>query len=190
MKSVRIIEYEGLGEVKLRKYKACRSLRILVGHDGSVRVSLPYWVTWQSAIDFLSEKLDWVVVQKRKLTRQLRDIPRIRPLSKDEISAAKDMLTARLRFLASRHGYKFNRVTVRNQKTLWGSCSSDNDISLNINLIHLPPELIDYILLHELAHTKAKDHSPNFWKELDKRLGQPGKGKAMQKELRNYRIMG
>ena len=72
----------------------------------------------------------------------------------------------RLTELAVLSGLTFNRVFVRHQKTRWGSCSHQNNISLNINLVRLPPELMDYIILHELVHTRIKDHSPRFWAAL------------------------
>jgi predicted metal-dependent hydrolase len=62
---------------------------------------------------------------------------------------------------------------VRNQKTRWGSCSARNNINLNINLAHLPVELMDYIILHELAHTRITNHGPQFWKLLGDYIQHP-----------------
>jgi predicted metal-dependent hydrolase len=92
-------------------------------------------------------------------------------------------LIDRLNRLAQRHGFRYNRVFVRNQKTRWGSCSALNNISLNINLVRLPQELIDYTILHELVHTRIKNHSRRFWQELDKILGD---AKQIDKKLSEY----
>lgn len=81
---------------------------------------------------------------------------------------AKTLLIKRLFELAQQHGFAYNRVRIGNHKTKWGSCSSKNHISLNIQLARLPQALIDYVLLHELVHTKIKHHGKGFWKELDK----------------------
>jgi len=77
------------------------------------------------------------------------------------------LLPPRLKELAQKHGFSYNNVTIRNNKRNWGSCSSRNNISLNLQMMKLPDELIDYILLHELVHTEIKNHSEKFWKKLD-----------------------
>lgn len=80
---------------------------------------------------------------------------------------AKKLLPPRLLELARAHGFAVNKITIRNNKRNWGSCSSQNNISLNLQMMKLPNELIDYILLHELAHTEIKNHGPQFWAKLD-----------------------
>lgn len=82
-------------------------------------------------------------------------------------SEAKYYLPQRVSELAERHNLPVNKVTVRKAKTRWGSCSSLNNISLNIHLMRLPEALIDYVILHELAHTKHKNHSKLFWEYLE-----------------------
>ena len=96
----------------------------------------------------------------------------------------KNMLTERLRYLTEKHGFTYNRVFIRNQKTRWGSCSHKNNISLNMKLIRLPDELIDYVILHELVHTDRKDHGKAFWTEMDKIIGD---GKKMASRLKKLR---
>ncbi len=98
---------------------------------------------------------------------------------------ARAMLAQRLSELARRHEFDYNRLYVRNQKTRWGSCSSKNNISLNMNLVSLPGELRDYVILHELVHTRHKNHSRKFWAELD---GLVGDSKRFKKEIRKYRL--
>jgi len=76
-------------------------------------------------------------------------------------------LVPRLEELAARHGFRYARVSVRGQRSVWGSYSSSGTLSLNWKLLFLPPELVDYVLLHELAHTRHLDHSAAFWRLLD-----------------------
>ena len=90
-------------------------------------------------------------------------------------------LGPRLAALAARHGLRYARLAVRGQRTLWGSCSAAGTISLNWKLLFLRPALVDYVLLHELAHTRHLDHSPAFWALLERML--PG-AKALDDELR------
>jgi predicted metal-dependent hydrolase len=80
---------------------------------------------------------------------------------------AKRILPGRLAEIAQEHGFNYNKVTIRNNRRNWGSCSSKNNISLNLQMMKLPDELINYILLHELVHTEIKNHSPKFWKRMD-----------------------
>lgn len=80
---------------------------------------------------------------------------------------AKKILPQRLTELALIHDFQFNKITIRNNKRNWGSCSARNNISLNLQMMKLPDELIDYILLHELVHTRIKNHGPQFWAKLD-----------------------
>ena len=93
-------------------------------------------------------------------------------------------LPERIAMLASKHGFQFGRITLRNMKSRWGSCSSANNISLNIHLMRLPEYLRDYVILHELVHTRVKNHGPEFWKHLNQLTD--NRAKTLQKEMRNY----
>ncbi len=77
---------------------------------------------------------------------------------------AKEYLPLRVEYLAERHNFSYNKVSVRNARTRWGSCSGSNNISLNIHLMRLPDHLRDYVILHELCHTVEKNHGERFWK--------------------------
>lgn len=89
--------------------------------------------------------------------------------------------------LATEHGLSFNKLSFRNNKTRWGSCSGNNNISLNIQLIRLPDHLIDYVILHELAHIIHKNHSSSFWDYLSILLG--NNAKQTDKELKKYKLI-
>jgi predicted metal-dependent hydrolase len=97
---------------------------------------------------------------------------------------AKKYLPGRIAELAATHKLAFNKITIRNNRSNWGSCSSGNNISLNMKLMKLPPHLIDFILLHELAHTQVKNHGPDFWKLLD-RISE-GRAKKLTSEVKKY----
>ncbi len=99
---------------------------------------------------------------------------------------ATEMLISRLDQLADRHKLSYNRICVRKKKTIWGSCSAKNNISLNVNIAYLPEQLQDYVLVHELVHTKVRNHSKKFWAELDKYV--QGDAKELSKQMKKYRI--
>jgi len=98
---------------------------------------------------------------------------------------ARAYLPGRLTELAGRYGYTYRRLFLKNLKSRWGSCSSAGNINLNIRLMDLPDHLIDYVLLHELAHTRHKNHGPAFWTELEMTTGN---ARELDKELNRYHI--
>ena len=114
------------------------------------------------------------------IEKQVEVLNENRPI--DKIKDRK-FLIERLDELCKRNGFKYNRVFVKNQKTRWGSCSDKNNINLNINMVRLPDELIDYVILHELVHTRIKNHSHGFWEEMSRVVEDP---KSLDKKLRQY----
>lgn len=98
---------------------------------------------------------------------------------------ARIRLTSRLKELSEKHGLPFNAIKINASKGRWGSCSAKKDINLSFYLLLLPAHLIDYVLLHELSHTKEMNHGENFWKLLHRLTG--GKALELRKELRNYK---
>lgn len=97
---------------------------------------------------------------------------------------AENLLPKRLRDLADKHSFTFKSVSVRQLKARWGSCNSKQEITLNLFLMQLPWELIDYVLLHELTHTKALHHGLEFWEIFEEAL--PG-AKQRRKNLKSYK---
>lgn len=103
----------------------------------------------------------------------------IRALRKE----AEQLLPYRLRQLAERDGFNYRSVAVKQLKSRWGSCSSEQDIILNLYLMQLPWHLIDYVLFHELTHTKVMQHGSPFWQEMERHVPH---AKLLRKEIGNY----
>lgn len=97
---------------------------------------------------------------------------------------AKCILPQRLEKLARQHGFSYNNVSIRNNRSKWGSCSSQNNISLNLQMMKMPEHLIDYIILHELVHTKIKNHGHEFWELLNEKTNQ--QAKKLAQEVRSF----
>jgi predicted metal-dependent hydrolase len=117
------------------------------------------------------------------------DLPKIQEFIKNTLVdvmrwEAKIYLPARLKELADQHGFTYRNVSIKNASTRWGSCSSANNINLNLHLMRLPEHLIDYVLVHELVHTVVKNHGEKFWLLLEQCY--PDARKA-NKEMNKFR---
>jgi predicted metal-dependent hydrolase len=97
---------------------------------------------------------------------------------------AQRLLPGRLKFLAGQHGFQYGTVRVKPMKSRWGSCTDQKDITLNCYLMQLPWHLIDYVLVHELLHTRIMAHGPHFWTEMEQFVPTI---KAIRKEIKAYR---
>ena len=98
---------------------------------------------------------------------------------------AKEYLPLRVEELAAKHKFNYKKVAVKNSKTRWGSCSFDNNINLSLHLMRLPDYLVDYVILHELVHTKIKNHSRDFWQLLDI---VSGNARKLDRKVKDFRI--
>jgi predicted metal-dependent hydrolase len=176
------INIDGVGPVLFEKSRRARSVIISVGTSKGVRVAVPTRTSLKKALEFAYLKKEWIQRHSVKIEQNKNQkkafIDRFLAIDKAE---AKKRLTDRLYHLAKEHGFTCNNVSIREQRTRWGSCSHKNNISLNLKLVLLPEELIDYVILHELVHTRIHNHSKEFWAELDRYTGN---GKVMAKRLR------
>lgn len=173
--------------VFMEKSRKAKYVNISVRPYRGVRVAVPIRVSFKEAEKITRSKMAWIEKQLNKIQeaenthREL--IKNVNPIDKKE---ARKKLVSRLDQLSKKHGFRYNKVFLRSQKTRWGSCSEKNNINLNYNLIRLPDDLIDYILLHELVHTRIKNHGNAFWDALDHHIG---KAKQLDKKLIDYSIL-
>ncbi|NNK96580.1 MAG: DUF45 domain-containing protein [Desulfobacterales bacterium] len=177
-------EIKDIGTVLLEKSRRAKRLNITVQPFKGVRVAVPYGISMDDAKDITRAKSTWIrkhLVRMHEIEKEILHISlQTPPIDKEK---AKSKLASRLAELAEQHGFSFNKVTFRQQKTLWGSCSAKNNISLNLRLAALPDELISYVILHELVHVRIKNHSVHFWKELQQLMPD---AKKMALSLKRY----
>jgi predicted metal-dependent hydrolase len=224
----KIIALAGVGEVTFHKRKASRSIKLRLDVHGTPVVTLPYFMPFKLAEQFVLKHSDWLIEEQSKrsiiitegmrigrvhVVRFVRDgtvtkpVVRVNasqiivrygeeaPIAATVQSAAKSgaikalkreathFLPKRLKDVADAHGYEFESVSVKQLKGRWGSCDSKKNIILNCFLMQLPVEYIDYVILHELAHTRALHHGPEFWSEFDRHL--PG-AKAWRTRMKRF----
>jgi predicted metal-dependent hydrolase len=142
------------------RHRRARRYLLRVDHDGRVRVTIPRGGSKREADAFVQRHLDWVARQQARLMPSAFGPDERRVLRE----RARVELPRRLLELAAECGIEVSRVSVRNQRTRWGSCGRDGHISLNWRLVLMPPAVRDYVLIHELMHRRRLDHSPAFWK--------------------------
>ena len=148
-----------------------KTMALKVSEDGMVTVRIPYGVRPEEADRFVEAHVDWI----RKRIAECRERAAARPAYTDREREAgkrlaKELLLKKCRYFAERMGVSYGMVTVREQKTRWGSCSTKGNLNFNWKLVLMPPEVLDYVVVHELAHRLQMNHSAAFWAEVGKIL--------------------
>ena len=181
-----VVDIEEIGPVLLERSRRSKHVNIFVRPFKGVRVAVPRGVSFEEAEKIARTEIGWMkkhLAGMRKLEQEYVFASGAR--ADIDFAAAKKTITDRVNELAGRHRFTFNKLSVRDKKTQWGSCSPRNNISLNIKLVLLPQELIDYVILHELVHTRVKNHKKTFWSDLD---GLVGDAKGLDSRLRSYHL--
>ena len=142
------------------RHRRARRYLIRVEHDGRVRVTIPRGGSKREADAFVRRQTEWVARQRARLVPSALGVDERRELRE----RARRELPARLLEMAAERGMAVGRVSIRNQRTRWGSCGRDGHISLNWRLVLMPPAVRDYVLIHELMHLRRLDHSPAYWR--------------------------
>jgi predicted metal-dependent hydrolase len=142
------------------RHRRARRYLLRVEQDGRLRVTIPRGGSQREADAFARRHVEWVQRQ-RAVLRQVRfsadDRQRLRAQAYEE-------LPARLEALADQYSLRVTRISIRNQRTRWGSCGRDGHICLNWRLVAMPDWVRDYVMIHELMHLKRLDHSPAYWR--------------------------
>jgi predicted metal-dependent hydrolase len=173
-----------IGQLLIEHSTRAKRLSIRVSPAG-VRVIVPPGVSLSRGKDFARSKKEWIrhhVARMDCIAQEQAATAMSAPAITDR-KMARARIVRRLQELSEHYDLPYERVMVRSQKTRWGSCSGRNTISLNIKLARLPEELMDYVILHELVHTRIKGHGKRFWSRLDTLTGEARK---LSKELRRY----
>lgn len=148
-------------------YSSRRTLAVQITSGGQVRVRAPRRTPMSAVERFLTEKQDWIL--KHLTTAAVHTAaPAPPPLPEQErrryMETARDIFTRKTAYYASVMQVTYGRISIREQKTRWGSCSSKGNLNFNWRLIFAPEDVLDYIVVHELAHLKEMNHSPAFYR--------------------------
>ncbi|WP_230398437.1 M48 metallopeptidase family protein [Novisyntrophococcus fermenticellae] len=102
------------------------------------------------------------------LIKEITMVTPVKDLKKDELENMKRKITDRVSYYGNLMGVTWGRITIRNQKTRWGSCSSKGNLNFNYQLYYMKEDLLDYVIVHELAHRRHMNHSLEFWQEVER----------------------
>ena len=170
-----------------RVSKRARRMRITVKQGGEVVVTVPRRVTRFFVERFVRRQAQWITkrVEQMKLApRSLLNTGSAREF-KEKKAEAKRLVISRIRELNRHYGFSFRRVTIRNQKSRWGSCSRLGNLSFNYRIVSLPPAVADYLIVHELCHLREMNHSKKFWALVSQTTPQY---RALRKALRGVMV--
>lgn len=162
-------------EYVLKDSYLARNLRLEINYPGKIILVKPKFVSLARAEKFLADKQEWLL-KKLALFKKIGSQPSelLKPLSRRDFLknrlAVEKLIRQRLIYFNDFYSFSYNRVSVRNQKTRWGSCSRRGALNFNVRLGNLPADLQDYIIVHELCHLKEFNHSAAFWKLVSKQI--------------------
>jgi len=175
-------EMDGV-KIRVERTRGRCNIRVSVQPGGVVSVYVNNRTSEREIRRIVQQKRDWIIKTIQAIDSKVKihryDSPERR-------SAAKSLLSDLVMKFANYHGFQVNKITIRNQKSRWGSCSLKNNINLNMQLIQLPTSLRDYVIFHELVHTRYHNHSRQFWSELEKYVPE---ARVKQKELNDYLLV-
>ncbi len=143
-----------------------KTIALEITREGEVVVRAPRRMTNEQIAQFVKDKSAWLEKHLAKRAAQ----PVEKPFTTEEIRELADralqIIPPRVAHYAQKIGVTYGRITVRNQHTRWGSCSSKGNLNFNCLLVLTPPEVMDYVIVHELCHRKELNHSARFWAEV------------------------
>lgn len=161
-----------------------KHVRISIGCDGVV-VTQPAGISLESVEGIVLGKIGWIV---RKLDFLKNIGPHHRSTREEYIRTRDEALTlvhSRIKHFNASYRYVFHNVSIRNQRTRWGSCSRRGNLQFNYRIAHLPSELVDYIVVHELCHLAELNHSVRFWKLVEREVPRHNE---LRRELKSHRL--
>ena len=181
------INHPLLGTIRVEIHRGNKRLYLRFGRDG-LKLVLPAEKYMQDGIRLIETNLARIRTIKAEHERKLLDSSEIKAGTIERLRMkAKAEFPQRLHTLAAKHGFTYKRCFIRDSRTRWGSCSSKGNINLSLFLAGLPGHLQDYVMIHELCHTRQMNHSPEFWYEVGKILPDYPR---LRKELSAYSWYG
>lgn len=175
-------------EYEIKESARVKHLRIDVFPDGRVQVTKPAHISMASTERFIEARRKWVEeirarfersAKRREKKREKLGLEAPEPLPKprrgskaykEAVKAARALAARRLAHFNAHYHLRYGTISIRNQKTRWGSCSATGALSFNYRIAYLPSDVADYLIVHELCHIREHNHSPRFWALVDETI--------------------
>ena len=174
-----------MNSIKIIKSKR-KTISLQIKPDGSIELKAPMQMKDAQIKEFLHQKSEWIEKHLKTVRERQRQMLQIKKLTIEEIhelaNQALEVIPKRVTYFAEIVGVTYGRITIRNQKSRWGSCSGKGNLNFNCLLMLAPMDVLDYVVVHELCHRKEMNHSPKFWSEVRKVLPDYEKQKLWLKE--------
>lgn len=152
-----------------------KSIAIQMKENGDVEVRAPYYATDRQIADFVESRQDWILAKRQEIMDYLNTLPVLSPTEQAKLDyfekkfrkAAKEYIPYRVSYFHRLTGGHYTSITIRDQKSRWGSCSGTGTLSFNYRLMMAPPKILDYVVVHELCHLTHMNHSKDFWNMVE-----------------------
>ena len=159
-------------DVKVNIIRSDRKTLSIQLKSGEIIARAPLRMKGKEIYSFIESKKSWIEKNLAKMEEREKAISEVQPFTQEEINAlaekAKQIIPERVRYYAPKIGVTYNRITIRCQRTRWGSCSSKGNLNFNCLLALFPIEVIDSVVVHELCHRKHMNHLLQFYAEVEK----------------------
>ena len=170
-----------------------RTLALEITPTGEVRVRAPYFVSEQDIKKFVESKFDWIEKHLKKLECDMDVLESEGMFSEEElkklVNLAKQVVPEKVAYYARIMNVNYGRIAIRKQRSRWGSCSREGNLNFNCLLMMAPPEVLDYVVVHELSHRLEMNHSPRFWAQVERILPDYKKPRKWLKENGNQLML-
>ncbi len=158
-----------------------RRVSIVISFSGEVTVKMPLKASEERARIFVESKKDWIkatlIKFKKREERKDKKFAGALKISKGNSAdlkiykaSAKKLVEDKIQEFNKFYGFQYRKITIRNTKSRWGSCSKEGNLSFSYRIVMLPPELVDYLIVHELCHLSELNHGANFWSLVAKSI--------------------
>ena len=148
-----------------------KTISIQIKNSDTVIVRAPNRCSRREILTFVNKNRAWIEEKQNEVRKREDDLNSVRRLTESELrelaNKALELIPKRVEYYAPLLGVTYGRITIRNQKTRWGSCSSKGNLNFNVALMRVPMEVLDYVVVHELCHRIHMNHSEAFWAEVE-----------------------